>query len=230
MAAPTPAPSTLELDPKYDNYDFPTTPPRPQNGHPGYLTTQQQAQVHQLRLLLESEGYTDRLDTLTLVRQMLLKIRGLEKTDADRRTSCASCAPASSMSSSPRRCKPLKSRWDQTRPLLIDSRFIDCEKWRKETNLDEELPNWDYPEKSEIFKYYPQYYHKTDKVRFTSSLKSSNRTLTLGFYHLGRAPRLHRAARRYRPERHVQDHNGRAHVDQPGGRIRACVGPAVARV
>lgn len=71
MAAPTPAPSPLELDPKYDNYDFPTTPPRAQNGHPGFLTAQQQAQVHQLRLLLESEGYTDRLDTLTLVRQTL---------------------------------------------------------------------------------------------------------------------------------------------------------------
>jgi hypothetical protein len=27
------------------------------------------------------------------------------------------------------------------------------------------VPNWDYPEKKEMFKYYPQYYHKTDKVR-----------------------------------------------------------------
>jgi hypothetical protein len=74
MAATTPAPSQLELDPKYDNYDFPTTPPRPQNGHPGYLTAQQQAQVNQLRLLLESEGYTERLDTLTLVRQTRFRI------------------------------------------------------------------------------------------------------------------------------------------------------------
>jgi hypothetical protein len=43
--------------------------------------------------------------------------------------------------------------------------FIDTENWRKETNLDEILPNWDYPEKEAMFKYYPQYYHKTDKVR-----------------------------------------------------------------
>jgi hypothetical protein len=43
-------------------------------------------------------------------------------------------------------------------------RFIDCEEWRKETKLDEILPKWDYPEKEELFKYYPQYYHKTDKV------------------------------------------------------------------
>ncbi|KAH6847295.1 CRAL-TRIO domain-containing protein [Chaetomium sp. MPI-CAGE-AT-0009] len=123
MAA-TPAPSDLELDPKYDNYDFPTTPPRPQNGHPGYLTAQQQAQVHQLRLLLESEGYTDRLDTLTLLR--FLRAR---KFDVE----------------------------------LSKKMFVECEAWRKETNLDEVLPTWDYPEKTEIFKYYPQYYHKTDK-------------------------------------------------------------------
>ncbi len=59
----------MELDPKYDDYDFPTTAPVKQNGHPGHLTEAQQAQVHQLRMLLESEGYTKRLDTLTLVSQ-----------------------------------------------------------------------------------------------------------------------------------------------------------------
>jgi hypothetical protein len=26
------------------------------------------------------------------------------------------------------------------------------------------LPNWEYPEKEQVFKYYPQYYHGTDKV------------------------------------------------------------------
>lgn len=60
--------------------------------------------------------------------------------------------------------------------VLTDFRFIDCEKWRKSTKLDEELPNWDYPEKAEIFKYYPQYYHKTDRVGFylvTSVVKSN---------------------------------------------------------
>jgi hypothetical protein len=61
------APTPLELDPKYDDYDFPTAAPEPQDGHPGYLTPQQQAQVAQLRLMLEAEGYTKRLDTLTLV-------------------------------------------------------------------------------------------------------------------------------------------------------------------
>lgn len=57
----------MELDPKYDDYDYPTTAPVAQEGHPGHLTPQQQAQVSQLRLMLESEGYTKRLDTLTLV-------------------------------------------------------------------------------------------------------------------------------------------------------------------
>jgi len=57
----------FELDPKYDSYDFPTTAPVKQNGHPGHLTAAQQAQVHQFRMILEAEGFTQRLDTLTLV-------------------------------------------------------------------------------------------------------------------------------------------------------------------
>lgn len=65
MAAP--ASKELPLDPKYDNYDFPTTAPTPQNGHPGHTTPEQDAQIFQLRSLLEAEGYTKNLDTLTLV-------------------------------------------------------------------------------------------------------------------------------------------------------------------
>ncbi|KAK4224566.1 putative sec14 cytosolic factor protein [Podospora fimiseda] len=124
MAAAVPAPAPLELDPKYDDYDYPTTAPIPQNGHPGYLTVQQQAQVSQLRLMLEAEGFTKRLDTLTLLR--FLRAR---KFDVN----------------------------------LSKQMFVECEKWRKETNLDDTVPSWEYPEKEEIFKYYPQYYHKTDK-------------------------------------------------------------------
>lgn len=69
MAAPVPRP--LVLEPKYDDYDFPTTAPVAQNGHPGFLTEVQEAQVQQLRMHLESEGYTKRLDTLTLVGRAL---------------------------------------------------------------------------------------------------------------------------------------------------------------
>lgn len=58
----------MDIDKKYDNYDFPVTAAEPQDGHAGHLTEQQIAQVHQLRMMLEAEGYTARLDTLTLVR------------------------------------------------------------------------------------------------------------------------------------------------------------------
>jgi len=57
----------IKQDPKYDNYDFPTVSANTQSGHPGHTTPQQDAQVHQLRTILEKEGYTERLDTLTLV-------------------------------------------------------------------------------------------------------------------------------------------------------------------
>lgn len=53
--------------------------------------------------------------------------------------------------------------------------FVECEQWRKETNLDEVLPSWDYPEKEKMFQYYPQYYHKTDKVRFPTRTTSAGR-------------------------------------------------------
>lgn len=69
----------MELNPKYDHYDFPTTAPVAKPGHPGHLTEAQQAQVHQLRMLLEAEGYTKRLDTLTLVRVLLSTILGGSK-------------------------------------------------------------------------------------------------------------------------------------------------------
>ena len=66
--AEAPSNPHMDLDPKYDDYDFPTTAPETQSGHPGHTTKEQDAQVHQLRLMLEQEGYTDRLDTLTLLR------------------------------------------------------------------------------------------------------------------------------------------------------------------
>lgn len=52
----------------------------------------------------------------------------------------------------------------RARQGLTGNRFIDCEKWRKETNLDELVKTFDYVEKPQVFAYYPQYYHKTDKV------------------------------------------------------------------
>jgi hypothetical protein len=53
---------------------------------------------------------------------------------------------------------------------LIVRRFIESEKWRKEyagIGVEELVRTFDYKERPEIFKYYPQYYHKTDKVRLS---------------------------------------------------------------
>lgn len=58
----------IDLDPKYDDYDYPVTAPETQSGHPGHTTKEQDAQVHQLRAMLEQAGYTERLDTLTMLR------------------------------------------------------------------------------------------------------------------------------------------------------------------
>ena len=43
-------------------------------------------------------------------------------------------------------------------------RFVECEAWRTEFDLDNLVRNFDYKEKAQVFEYYPQYYHKTDKV------------------------------------------------------------------
>lgn len=45
--------------------------------------------------------------------------------------------------------------------------FIECEKWRKEFGVDDLVRNFDYKEKPQVFEYYPQYYHKTDKASQT---------------------------------------------------------------
>ncbi|KAF9731696.1 hypothetical protein PMIN06_012650 [Paraphaeosphaeria minitans] len=117
----------LTLDPKYDDYDYPTTAPTPQNGHPGHTTPEQDAQVHQLRAMLEQAGYTKNLDTLTLLRFLRARKFNVE---------------------------------------LSKQMFVDCEKWRAsyaDVGVEELVRTFDYQERPQIFKYYPQYYHKTDK-------------------------------------------------------------------
>lgn len=66
MAAAAPT-TELKLDPKYDDYDYPTVSPTAQSGHPGHTTPEQDAKLAQLRAALEQAGYTKNLDTLTLV-------------------------------------------------------------------------------------------------------------------------------------------------------------------
>lgn len=40
--------------------------------------------------------------------------------------------------------------------------FLDCEKWRRDFGTDELPSTFRYEEKPQVFKYYPQYYHKYD--------------------------------------------------------------------
>ena len=57
----------LKSDSKYDDYDYPTTSPEIKSGHPGHTNPEQDAQVFQLRTQLENAGYSERLDTLSMV-------------------------------------------------------------------------------------------------------------------------------------------------------------------
>jgi len=45
----------------------------------------------------------------------------------------------------------------------VKAMFIAAEEWRKTFGVDEIVANFEFPEKAEVDKYYPQYYHKIDK-------------------------------------------------------------------
>lgn len=101
-----------------------------------------------------------------------------------------------------------------------ERRFIECEKWRKEFGTDDLVRNFEYTEKPQVFEYYPQYYHKTDKVG--SSLESiislpwpSRHMLNHSRLQLGWETRLHREAGKDRPQCDVQDHDRRADAPKP---------------
>ncbi|KAI9892576.1 MAG: cytosolic factor, phosphatidylinositol/phosphatidylcholine transfer protein [Vezdaea aestivalis] len=113
-----------KFDEKYDDFDFPIISPVAKPGHPGHTTPEEDAKVHQLRAMLEQEGYTERLDTLSLLR--FLRARKFEVQ-------------------------------------LSKAMFIECEKWRKEFEVENLIRNFTYDEKAKVMAYYPQYYHKTDK-------------------------------------------------------------------
>ncbi|KAI5816607.1 putative phosphatidylinositol transporter [Pyronema omphalodes] len=58
----------MAVDSKYDVFTYPTTNPESGAGHPGHTTPEQDELVAQLRKELEADGFTERLDTLTLLR------------------------------------------------------------------------------------------------------------------------------------------------------------------
>lgn len=108
----------IQLDPKHDDYDFPVVASVAQDGHPGHLTAEQNEKVKQLRTSLEGKGYTDRLDSLTLVCfQLGEDAEKAASASVSRLTkmshSCDSFARASSISPPPRQCKiSRRFTWD----------------------------------------------------------------------------------------------------------------------
>ncbi|TRX92575.1 hypothetical protein FHL15_006502 [Xylaria flabelliformis] len=153
--ADTTAQSNMELDAKYDHYDFPTTSVETREGHPGHLTAGQQAQVHQLRLMLEAEGFKSRLDTLTLLR--FLRAR---KWDAD---------AAKKMFVESEEWRNNLTVWDPEkgayRPMSLAPKDPEKNPPAEPLKLDELVRTWDKDGsfKRELSKYYKQFYHKTDK-------------------------------------------------------------------
>ncbi|KAG7092004.1 hypothetical protein E1B28_008391 [Marasmius oreades] len=47
---------------------------------------------------------------------------------------------------------------------LAKKMLLDAEQWRKDFGVDDIVKNFDFKERDEVAKYYPQYYHKTDKA------------------------------------------------------------------
>ncbi|KAI0399957.1 CRAL-TRIO domain-containing protein [Xylaria palmicola] len=145
----------MELDPKYDHYDFPTTSVVTREGHPGHLTAGQQAQVHQLRMMLESEGFKQRLDTLTLLR--FLRAR---KWDVE---------AAKKMFVESEEWRNKLTVWDPEkgayRLMSLDKDDPANKPPNPPLNLDELVRTWDKDGsfKRDLSKYYKQFYHKTDK-------------------------------------------------------------------
>jgi len=58
----------MATHPKYDNFTIPITNADSGSGHPGHTTPEQDEKVEQLRVELEAESCTERLDTLTMLR------------------------------------------------------------------------------------------------------------------------------------------------------------------
>lgn len=57
----------MGFDTPYNDYDYPSVDPEGGEGYHGHLTSEQEAKLQDLRSALVKEGYTDRLDNLTLV-------------------------------------------------------------------------------------------------------------------------------------------------------------------
>ncbi|KAI6126918.1 CRAL-TRIO domain-containing protein [Pisolithus sp. B1] len=117
---------------------------RPLPGRLGNLTAAQQQALDTLRGELQAEGHfvPERMDDATLLRWVL------------RPTLEIVC-------NRPSRESFLRARkFDVAKAKAM---LLSAEQWRKEFGIDDLMVNFEFTEKEDVDKYYPQYYHKTDK-------------------------------------------------------------------
>ncbi|KAI8633523.1 CRAL-TRIO domain-containing protein [Xylariaceae sp. FL1651] len=146
---------SMKLDPKYDNFDFPTTSVETREGHPGHLSEAQQAQVNQLRMMLESEGYKQHLDTLSLLR--FLRARKFD-VNAAKKMFIDSEQWRNGVTI-------LNPNAGTQRLLSLDTKDPENNPPEQPIKLDEMIKTWDKDGsfKKTLSQYYKQFYHKTDK-------------------------------------------------------------------
>lgn len=123
-------------------------PKDPLSGHPGHLTPDQSSSLTQFRQLLLSEG--------------------LIPTEEDRANPQGSSDPRVGETGCgyDRFDDPTLLRFLRARKFDLPAAKLmweNNEKWRKEFGTDGIARHFDYPEAVEVDKYYPQFYHKTDR-------------------------------------------------------------------
>jgi CRAL/TRIO, N-terminal domain len=101
------------------------------------LTLDQQARLEKVRAEVHAAGYIDRTDDATLVPTTQTTLTKLRFLRA--------------------------RKFDVNAAYTM---FSDCEKWRGDFGVDELVHTFQFDEREKVNKYYPQYYHKTDKVFF----------------------------------------------------------------
>ncbi|KAK7445188.1 cytosolic factor, phosphatidylinositol/phosphatidylcholine transfer protein [Stygiomarasmius scandens] len=99
---------------------------KPEPGHVGNLTPEQEKALEELKEEIKKEGawVEERMDDATVLR--FLRAR----------------------------------KWNVANAKTM---FLSAEQWRKDFGVEELMNNFDFKEKEEVDKYYPQFYHKTDK-------------------------------------------------------------------
>ncbi|KAH7930327.1 hypothetical protein BV22DRAFT_1043309 [Leucogyrophana mollusca] len=121
---------------------------KPLKGRLGNLDIPQQHALDTLKKQLQDEGHfvPERMDDATLLRHVFCLF--CERRTANRSVLCVS----------ERFLRARKFDVPKAKAMLLSA-----EQWRKDFKVDDIVSNFDFKEKEEVDKYYPQYYHKMDK-------------------------------------------------------------------